>query len=88
MVAGNLARRDCEGRRFGQGSETWGLVPLERIHGKVLLSYFSVNWGPEALDAAARQNTEMNPLWNLFDFIRGRYPNAHVRWDRVFKRIY
>lgn len=88
MIAGHLARRDCELRRYGTGSEAWGLVPIERIHGKVLLAYFSVNWGPEALDRAARSNSDMNPLWNLLDFIKGRYPNAHVRWDRVFRRIY
>lgn len=85
MIDGHLARRDCESNYFSLESQTWGLIPLEHVHGKVLLSYFSVNWGPNAL---ARRGDSMNPLINLWDFVLGRYSGVSVRWDRVFQRIY
>jgi hypothetical protein len=67
---------------LNESSKEWGLIPLKYIEGKVYLAYFSVNWGSAGLDP------EINPLMNLVKLIQGKYPDASVRWSRIFERIY
>ncbi len=64
----------------GQGP-TWGLIDADNIHGKVYLSYLSVNWGTGS-------NNELNPILNLWHTITGRFSGVYVRWERIFRRIY
>ena len=63
------------------GGPTWGLIDAEKIHGKVYLSYLSVNWGTGG-------NNELNPILNLWYTITGRFSGVYVRWERIFRRIY
>lgn len=86
MVSGLAARQECELGKFGPGSEVWGLVPRKNIHGKVLLTYFSVYWGKPRMGCP--DSSTLNPIFAFFQWLRGCYPEASVRWDRVFKRIY
>ncbi len=64
-----------------QPSTQWGLVDIENIHGKVFMSYFSVNWGTRGM-------VESNPIKNIFQWVTGQYSNAFIRWNRIFQRIY
>lgn len=64
-----------------QPATDWGLIDIENIHGKVFMSYFSVNWGTRGM-------VESNPVKNILQWITGKYTNAFIRWDRIFKRIY
>lgn len=59
----------------------WGLIDKENIHGKVFMAYFSVNWGTRGM-------VESNPVKNILQWVTGKYTNAYVRWNRIFKRIY
>ncbi|HRP69141.1 MAG TPA: signal peptidase I [Turneriella sp.] len=61
--------------------ETWGLIDADKIHGKVYMSYLSVNWGTGT-------NSELNPIVNLFKTITGEFTGVYVRWERTFSRIY
>lgn len=73
----------CDGDavyRRNEGS-TWGLIDVNMIHGKVYLSYLSVNWGTGT-------HSELNPIVNLFKTITGEFKGVYVRWERTFKRIY
>lgn len=81
MVAGASNRASCANGNFIDGHEQWGLIDLERIYGKVYMSYFSVNWGTGA-------NDEGNPITNLFNTIRGKFTGVYVRWERAWMRIY
>jgi signal peptidase I len=60
---------------------TWGLIDADKIHGKVYLSYLSVNWGTGT-------NSELNPIVNLMKTITGDFTGVYVRWERTFRRIY
>ncbi|MBL8032139.1 MAG: signal peptidase I [Leptospiraceae bacterium] len=59
----------------------WGLIHRDNIHGKVYLSYLSVNWGNGS-------GQELNPIVNLWHTITGRFSGVYVRWERLFRRIY
>ncbi|MCS6983544.1 MAG: signal peptidase I [Leptospiraceae bacterium] len=86
MVAGFEARQSCERGEFSAGSEIWGLIPRKNIHGKVLLTYFSVNWGRPKPHCS--EKGQINPIFTMLQWMVGCYPDASVRWDRIFKRIY
>lgn len=74
-------KQECSNYKYDETTTEWGLVELDNIHGKVFTSYFSVNWGTRGMSSG-------NPVQNLIGWVMGNYPNAYVRWDRVFKRIY
>ena len=73
--------KDCKRIYDRAQGETWGLIDANQIHGKVYLSYLSVNWGTGG-------NSELNPIINLWYTITGRFSGVYVRWERVFRRIY
>lgn len=73
-----------DNRDNSEDSRYFGLVDLKNIHGKVFLSYFSVNWG----DKRNGGNSEINPIFKLVQFLSGQKKDVYVRWDRVFRRIY
>ncbi len=71
----------CIAGIFPERASEWGLIDLEEIHGKVFLSYFSVKWSDS-------RDVHENPFMNLAQWIRGELPDASIRLDRIFKRIY
>jgi len=72
---------ECRGMyEVNQGPE-WGLIDAENIHGKVYLSYLSVNWG-------TGMHEERNPIVNLLKTLGREFKNVYVRWERTFRRIY
>ena len=82
LIADAVQWTSCRNGELNESSKEWGLIPLQYIEGKVYLAYFSVNWGSAGLDP------EINPLMNLVKLIQGKYPDASVRWSRIFERIY
>ena len=78
-----------DNRNDSEDSREWGLVPLGQIHGKVFMSYFSVNWGYKFDDERVDDSPfSKNPLVNLIQFLTGKYSNAYVRWSRFGMRIF
>ncbi|RME91616.1 MAG: signal peptidase I [Candidatus Hydrogenedentota bacterium] len=73
-----------DNRDNSEDSRFFGPVDIKNIHGKVFLSYFSVNWG----DHKYGGNPELFPVFKLFKLLAGQKKGVYVRWDRVFKRIY
>lgn len=82
LIADAVQWTSCRNGELNNSSKEWGLIPLSQIEGKVYMAYFSVNWGSAGLDP------EINPLMNLVKLFQGKYPDASVRWNRVFSRIY
>jgi len=66
---------------LNEKSPTWGLIDADKIHGKVYLAYFSVDWGT----GAKKQD---NPIFNIGHTLIGDYKGVSIRWNRIFKRIY
>lgn len=81
LVVGEHNQARCRRADYPKNSKQWGLIPFEDIQGKVLLSYFSVNWGTKG-------ETLGNPIENLFHLITGKFSGTYVRWNRIFNRIY
>lgn len=82
LIAGSINRMKCVEGDYSGSEGQWGLIDLKNIHGKVFLSYLSVNWGTSGGDNGG------NPIVNLVNWVRGYYPGAYIRYDRIFKRIY
>jgi hypothetical protein len=80
-LSGHRTEQECILIYSSAQGPTWGLINVGDIHGKVYLSYLSVNWGTGA-------NNELNPIINLFKTITGEFKGVYVRWERAFKRIY
>jgi len=79
--SGHKTEQECILIYASANGPTWGLIDADKIHGKVYLSYLSVNWGTGT-------NSELNPIVNLFKTITGEFTGVYVRWERVFRRIY
>ena len=79
-----------DNRDDSEDSRVWGLIPRKRIHGKVFMVYFSVNWGFRFVRSPTQHDDlfSTNPLVNLFESLMGKYPHVYVRWDRIGKRLY
>jgi signal peptidase I len=73
--------KECHAIYAAANGETWGLIDADKIHGKVYMSYLSVNWG-------TGMNSELNPIINLWYTITGKFSGVYVRWERIFRRIY
>ena len=73
-------RTDSHDSRFW----TNHFVDINDIHGKVWISYFSVNWG------GRHQNDEyVNPFVYLFRLITFKLDHeVYVRWDRAGERLF
>lgn len=79
--SGQRTEKECQAIYRVAKGETWGLIDADQIHGKVYLSYLSVNWG-------TGMNSELNPIVNLWYTITGKFSGVYVRWERIFRRIY
>lgn len=79
--SGQRTEKECQAIYAAAQGETWGLIDADNIHGKVYLSYLSVNWG-------TGMNSELNPIINLWYTITGKFTGVYVRWERTFRRIY
>ena len=78
-----------DNRDDSDDSRSWGQVELENIHGKVFMVYFSVNWGYHLSSQYQSDNFyDKNPIFNLVQWILGRYPEAYIRWNRIGDRIH
>ncbi len=78
-----------DNRDDSEDSREWGLVPIEQIHGKVFIAYFSINWGYRLRYPLDHNNIlSANPLLNFFQIFTGKYPEAYIRWNRIGQRIY
>ena len=79
-----------DNRDDSDDSRNWKYVHIDDIHGKVFVSFFSVNLGsysfPNAKDSRA-MSTFLNPFHLLRDLLSGHIENAYIRWNRFFKRI-
>lgn len=78
--SGQRSEKQCQAIYSGARGETWGLIDADNIHGKVYLSYLSVNWG-------TGMTSELNPIVNLWYTITGKFSDVYVRWERIFRRI-
>lgn len=78
---GERSTTECQKIYSINNGPTWGLIDADKIHGKVYLSYLSVNWGTGL-------NSELNPIVNLWYTITGKFTGVYVRWERIFSRIY
>jgi len=82
-----------DNRDDSSDSRVFGLVNAEDIHGKVFMSYFSVNWG-DNLSYRSMFSDSNRGTWldnPIFKFVRAIFSSdsaAYIRWNRVGKRIY
>ena len=78
-----------DNRDDSDDSRNWGQVELDDIHGKVFMVYFSVNWG-YYLDLRYQSDNfyNKNPIFNLIQWVLGKYPEAYIRWNRIGDRVY
>ncbi len=81
VITGHKTEQQCILIYSQAEGQTWGLIDADKIHGKVYLSYLSVNWGTGT-------NSELNPIVNLMKTISGDFTGVYVRWERTFRRIY
>jgi len=77
-----------DNRDNSDDSRRWGKLPLANIHGKVFMSYFSINWNESQNVNDNPRAKPTNPIFNIFHWIIGQKPNASVRWNRAGMRIY
>jgi signal peptidase I len=80
-LTGHNTEQECILIYSANQGPTWGLIDADKIHGKVYLSYLSVNWGQG-------NDKQLNPIINLFKTITGEFSGVYVRWERTFRRIY